>query len=230
MSIPDREARRLARRIVQMQEGHDALVRATQLAWSTVPVEVDGESVEVPVPLLLEQGAQAAAELPVVRDEAAEAADRARAAEVEADAAKAAANAAQTAAEIAQGGVTELVTITVPSLEDDLTVEASARAQQAAELAAQVGTVDQRVTAVQQQVTPIQTVLRVEPSRVTISQPGSSAVLALDNDSITMVQDGQAVAWWEGGVMHAIRFEGDVVALGTHQFSREGNSTIVRAL
>lgn len=208
MATPDREARRLARRIVAMQEGHDALVRATQLGWSTVPVLVDGEPVEVPVPVLLEQGAQAAVDAQV-------ALDRAALARSEADSAAAAANAAQTAAEIASAGVA---------------AEAGTRTQAQTELDAKIGDVDARVTGVADQVAAQQLVFRVAPESVQISRPGASSVLALDNDSITMVQDGQAVAWWEGGVMHATRFEGAVVALGTHQFVREGNSTIIRAL
>lgn len=63
-----RALERLAGEITGLRDSHDALARATQLRWSTVPVvDEDGNTVEVPVTDLMQDSATAVVDLDVVK-------------------------------------------------------------------------------------------------------------------------------------------------------------------
>lgn len=71
------------------------------------------------------------------------------------------------------------------------------------------------------------------PSGLVLGVPGAEVgnQLHIDNDSITFLEAGDPTLWLADGVVHATRFEGEVVALGRHQFERDGTTgTIVRSL
>lgn len=63
-----------------------------------------------------------------------------------------------------------------------------------------------------------------------ISTPSSPFTLQLDNDSISMLENGNVVSYWNSGQMFVNSFVGTEVVLGNHKIEAYGTGTVVKAL
>ena len=76
----------------------------------------------------------------------------------------------------------------------------------------------------------MQTYYQFGPSGAEISSPGSVFSLALRNDRIEMLENGNVVSYWNSGTMYVTQFVGEDVILGNHQIAKYEDGTVVRAL
>ena len=63
-----------------------------------------------------------------------------------------------------------------------------------------------------------------------VSMPSSPFALALRNDRIEMLENGNVVSYWNSGQMYVSSFVGEEVILGNHKLEKYGTGTVVRSL
>lgn len=63
-----------------------------------------------------------------------------------------------------------------------------------------------------------------------VSTPSSPFSLALRNDRIEMLENGNVVSYWNSGQMYVSQFVGEKVILGNHQLEKYETGTVVRAI
>lgn len=76
----------------------------------------------------------------------------------------------------------------------------------------------------------MQTYYKFGPQGAEISTPGSPYSLALKNDRIEMLENGQPVSYWSAGQMVVRSLVGEEVVLGNHKLEKYTTGTVVRAL
>lgn len=63
-----------------------------------------------------------------------------------------------------------------------------------------------------------------------ITNPDSAYALALKNDVIQMLENGNIVSYWNSGTMYVDQLQATTVILGNHQIEQYGNGTVIRDL
>lgn len=230
----------LGREITGLRDSHDALARATQLRWSTIPVaDGEGGTVEVPVTDLMQDSATAVVDLDVVKvdlalNEAATiaAGQAAAAANQQIIETQGAAAGAQTTATQALEALAPLSE--VPGLIEDLDAGVT-EAQRLANLgigaaeAADTKAADAKTLAdaAQKVADTAAEDIREQKKRFSfgeygliITDEGYSSAITIDNEGITMSQNGNPVSSWIGGTFSADIVEADVFRVGMHQWQK----------
>lgn len=87
-----------------------------------------------------------------------------------------------------------------------------------------------QVDAVNNNLKEMQTYYQFGASGAIIGKPQSPYQLALRNDRIEMLENGNVVSYWNAGQMYVNSFIGEKVILGNHQLEKYGTGTVVRAL
>lgn len=76
----------------------------------------------------------------------------------------------------------------------------------------------------------MQTYYKFGPAGAEVSTPSSPFALALRNDRIEMLENGNVVSYWNAGQMYVSQLIGEKVILGNHQIEKYSTGTVVRAL
>lgn len=142
---------------------------------------------------------------------------------------------AVTANEIAAGTITsnEIAagTITVTNLQADVGGQLNLSANESILfVSGQVANVQDEVDATNDNLEEMQTYYQFGPDGAEISTPSSPFSLKLDNDQISMLEQGNVVSYWNAGTMYVRSFVGEEVILGNHKLEKYGSDTVVRKL
>ena len=76
----------------------------------------------------------------------------------------------------------------------------------------------------------MQTYYQFGPDGATISKPGSTFALALSNENIEMLENGNVVSYWNSGQMFVNSLVADEVILGNHKLEKYSTGTVVRVV
>jgi hypothetical protein len=130
-----------------------------------------------------------------------------------------------TANEIATGSLTaDLVS---PTFGGDLDITANDTVQI---IVGQVQGVQDAADAVSDGLDAMQTYYTFGPDGAVISTPASPFAVAIDNDSIDMLENGNVVSYWNSGTLFVDQMVGQKVILGNHQLEKYGTGTVVRSI
>lgn len=97
-------------------------------------------------------------------------------------------------------------------------------------IAGQIAGVEDQANDTQDNLDVMQTYYKFGPTGAIVSSPGSVFELALRNDRIEMLENGNVVSYWNSGQLHVSQFVGERVTLGNHQIEKYEDGTVVRAL
>lgn len=97
-------------------------------------------------------------------------------------------------------------------------------------IAGRVDGVEADTNATAENLETMQTYYAFGPAGAVISSPGSAYSLALRNDIIEMLENGNPVSYWNSGTLYVNQFVGEKVSLGNHQLAKFEDGTVVRAL
>lgn len=97
-------------------------------------------------------------------------------------------------------------------------------------IAGRVDGVEGQANDTQDNLDVMQTYYSFGPTGAVVSSPGSVFALALRNDRIEMLENGNVVSYWNSGQMYVPQFVGERVTLGNHQIEKYEDGTVVRAL
>lgn len=126
---------------------------------------------------------------------------------------------------IAAGAIT--VNLISPEVGEQLDISANSTVQI---IAGQLNGVEEGLNNTQDNLETMQTYYTFGPTGAVISSPGSVFALALRNDRIEMLENGNVVSYWNSGQMYVSQFVGERVTLGNHQLEKYEDGTVVRAL
>lgn len=114
-----------------------------------------------------------------------------------------------------------------PSVGNDIDISAN---DTVTIIAGQVQGVSDAADAVSDGLDAMQTYYSFGPNGALISTPASPFAVAIDNDSIDMLENGNVVSYWNSGTLFVDQLVGSQVVLGSHQLEAYGNGTVVRAV
>lgn len=97
-------------------------------------------------------------------------------------------------------------------------------------IAGQIADVQEGLNGTSDSLEDMQTYYKFGSSGAVISMPSSPFALALRNDSIEMLENGNVVSYWNSGTMYVTSFVGEEVILGNHKLEKYSTGTVVRAL
>ena len=97
-------------------------------------------------------------------------------------------------------------------------------------LVGQVNTVTTNANTTADNLEKMQTYYKFGPAGAEVSTPSSPFALALRNDRIEMLENGNVVSYWNAGQMYVSQLIGEKVILGNHQIEKYSTGTVVRAL
>jgi len=140
-----------------------------------------------------------------------------------------------TAREIAVGGVEAdnvkagaiQVSHLSPSVGKDLDISANGTVTI---IAGQVNAATAAAGNAQDGVAEMRTYYEFGPDGATVSTPDSPFAVAIRNDRIEMLEQGNVVSYWNAGSLFVDQLVGEKVILGYHQLEKYGTGTVVRAL
>ncbi len=94
----------------------------------------------------------------------------------------------------------------------------------------QISSVQGDVDSLDSNLAVMQTYYTFGASGAIISKPGSPFAVAIRNDRIEMLENGNVVSYWTSGQMFVNSFVGEIVNIGNHQLSKSGTGTVIKAL
>jgi hypothetical protein len=97
-------------------------------------------------------------------------------------------------------------------------------------IAGQISDVQDNVNDTNSNLAEMQTYYTFGVDGAVVAMPGSPFSLALRNDRIEMLENGNVVSYWNSGQMYVSQFVGEKVILGNHQLEKYGTGTVVRSL
>ena len=93
-----------------------------------------------------------------------------------------------------------------------------------------VETVEGSQNETQQSLEEMQTYYTFGAAGAVVSTPASPFAVAIRNDRIEMLENGNVVSYWNAGQMVVSQFVGEQVILGNHKLEKYSDGTVVRAL
>ena len=97
-------------------------------------------------------------------------------------------------------------------------------------IAGQIAGVQTDADATQSSLETMQTYYSFGPTGAIISTPSSPFAVALRNDRIEMLENGNVVSYWNSGTMYVGQLVGEKVVLGNHQIEKYSTGTVVRSI
>lgn len=97
-------------------------------------------------------------------------------------------------------------------------------------IAGQIDEVQGSVNDTQDNLEEMQTYYTFGVDGAVVSTPASPFAVAIRNDRIEMLENGNVVSYWNSGQMVVSQFVGEKVILGNHQLEKYSDGTVVRAL
>lgn len=114
-----------------------------------------------------------------------------------------------------------------PSIGNDIDISAN---DTVTIIAGQAASAQSTAEGTQDDLASMQTYYEFGPEGAIISTPDSPFAVAIRNDSIDMLENGNVVSYWNSGTLYVNQLVGEKVILGNHQLEKYNTGTVVRAL